>query len=491
MATVPYDLQARARRAVLEAGFQPDFPPEVIEEIQRLAQKAPHDAGPGVRDMRAVLWSSIDNDTSRDLDQVEYVEPLPDGGTRLLVGVAEVDSCAPKGSATDRQAGRQATSVYTGPATFPMLPGELSTDKTSLVEDQDRLSIVIDMRLRDSGEPPAPEVYRAWIRNHAKLAYNSTAAWLEGRGPMPPPIARAPGMEGQLRLQQKTSEKLRACRKQQGALAFDSMEPVPTLINGRVQGLTARQHNVAEDIIEDFMVAANVAIAQYLKNHNTLSLRRVVRTPRRWDRIQAIASRFAVKLPSAPDPRALSEFLDKRRAADPAHFPDLSLVVIKLLGPGEYIVESPGREKEGHFGLAATDYTHSTAPNRRYADLATQRLLKGALAGTDTPYSQGELSTVAAHCTEREDAARKVERLMRKVMAASLLSGRIGEVFDGLVTGASPKGTYARLLNFPAEGRVVRGSNGIDVGDKVRVRLIAVDADRGYIDFEKVDARIP
>ena len=301
MATVPYDLQARARRAVLEAGFQPDFLPEVIEEIQRLAQKAPHDAGPGVRDMRAVLWSSIDNDTSRDLDQVEYVEPLPDGGTRLLVGVAEVDSCAPKGSATDRQAGRQATSVYTGPATFPMLPGELSTDKTSLVEDQDRLSIVIEMRLRDPGEPPAPEVYRAWIRNHAKLAYNSTAAWLEGRGPMPPAIARVPGMEGQLRLQQKTSEKLRACRKQQGALAFDSMEPVPTLIDGRVQGLTARQQNVAEDIIENFMVAANVAIAQYPKNHNTLSLRRVVRTPRRWDRIQAIASRFAVELPSAPE----------------------------------------------------------------------------------------------------------------------------------------------------------------------------------------------
>jgi len=291
-------------------------------------------------------------------------------------------------------------------------------------------------------------------------------------------------MEAQLRLQQQTSDKLRAFRKQAGALAFDSMEPAPILENGQVKGLAVRERNVAEDLIENFMVTANVAIAQCLKNKNTLSLRRVVRTPRRWDRIQAIASRFGVNLPPAPNPRALSEFLDKRKAADPVHFPDLSLSIVKLLGPGEYIVESPGREKEGHFGLAVTDYTHSTAPNRRYADLATQRLLKAAVAGAAAPYSEAQLSSVAAHCTEREDAARKVERLMRKVVAASLLRGRIGEVFDALVTGAAPKGTYARLLNFPAEGRVVRGSNGIDVGDKVRVRLVAVDVDRGYIDLE-------
>jgi exoribonuclease-2 len=488
MTAMFYDLQARARRAVLEAGFRPDFPPEVIHEVQELRQKKPRDSGPGVRDMRSVLWSSIDNDTSRDLDQVEYAERLPDGTTRLLVGVAEVDACAPQGSATDRQAEGEATSVYAGAATFLMLPADLSTDLTSLLEDQDRLSIVIEMRLRDSGEAPAPEVYRAWIRNHAKLAYNSTGAWLEGRGPIPPAIARVPGMEAQLRLQQGTSGKLRAFRKQQGALAFDSMEPTPLLENGQVTGLAVRPRNVAEDIIEEFMIAANVTIAQYLKNRNSLSLRRVVRTPRRWDRIQAVASRFGVKLPSAPNPRALSEFLDKRKAAAPAHFPDLSLSIIKLLGPGEYIVESPGREKEGHFGLAETDYTHSTAPNRRYADLATQRLLKAALAGAGAPYSETELSSVAAHCTEREDAARKVERLMRKVMAASLLSGRIGEVFDALVTGAAAKGTYARLLNFPAEGRVVRGANGIDVGDKVRVRLIAVDPDRGFIDFAKESA---
>jgi exoribonuclease-2 len=486
MTAMFYDLQARARRAVFEAGFHPDFPPEVIQEVQVLGRQTPRDPGPGVRDLRPLLWSSIDNDTSRDLDQVECAEPLADGTTRLLVGVAEVDASAPKDSATDRQAGGQATSVYTGVATFPMLPVELSTNLTSLLPDQDRLAIVIEVRLRESGESVALDVYRAWVRNRAKLAYTSTGAWLEGRGPIPPAIAGVAGMEAQLRLQQQTSDKLRAFRKQAGALAFDSMEPAPILENGQVKGLAFRERNVAEDLIENFMVTANVAIAQCLRNRNTLSLRRVVRTPRRWDRIQAIASRFGAKLPPAPNPRALSEFLDKRKAADPVHFPDLSLSIVKLLGPGEYIVESPGREKEGHFGLAVTDYTHSTAPNRRYADLATQRLLKAAVAGAAAPYSEAQLSSVAAHCTEREDAARKVERLMRKVVAASLLRGRIGEVFDALVTGAAAKGTYARLLTFPAEGRVVRGANGIDVGDKARVRLIAVDVDRGYIDLEKV-----
>jgi exoribonuclease-2 len=481
-----YDLRARARRAVFEAGFQPDFPPEVIREARALGQKPQPGPGPGVRDLRAVPWSSIDNDTSLDLDQVEYVEKLPDGSVRLLVGVAEVDGAAPKDSATDRRAGSQATSVYAGAVTFPMLPDELSTDLTSLLENQDRLALVIEVRLPDLGQPPAPAVYRAWIRNRAKLAYNSTGAWLEGRSPVPAAIARVPGMEAQLRLQHETCTKLSALRKQHGALTFDTMEPMPLLQNGQVKGLAVRQHNAAEDIIENFMICANVAIAAYLKDKHSLSLRRVVRTPRRWDRIQAIALEFGVKLPSVPQPRALSDLLDQRQAADPAHFPDLSLSIIKLLGPGEYIVESPGLEQTGHFGLAETDYTHSTAPNRRYADLVTQRLLKAVVAAAAGPYSQAELSAVAAHCTEREDAARKVERLMRKVIAATLLSGRIGQQFNALVTGAAPKGTYARLLDFPAEGRVVRGANGIDVGDFVRLRLLAVDADKGYIDFQRV-----
>jgi exoribonuclease-2 len=472
MTNAPIDLKARARQAMLEAGFQPDFSPEVLREVQLLKPGAPKSNGPSVRDLRSLLWSSIDNDTSRDLDQVEYVEKLPGGVTRLLVGIADVDASVPKGSATDRQAAAESTSVYTGVTTFPMLPGELSTDLTSLLDAQDRRSLIIEMRVTDSGEVNGREVYPAWLRNCAKLAYSSTGVWLEGRGPMPPAVAGTPGMEAQLRLQLETSVRLRGLRKQHGALTFGSIEATPVVENGEVKDLVVSQHNVADDIIESFMVAANTAIALHLKEKGSLSIRRVVRTPKRWDGIQAIAARFGVKLPALPDPRGLSDFLDQRKAADPVHFADLSLSIVKLLGPGEYIVEPPGTEHEGHFGLAVQDYTHSTAPNRRYADLVTQRL-------------QADLSHIATHCTEREDAARKVERLMRKVAAACLLSHRIGEVFEGVVTGASPKGTYVRLLKLPAEGRVIRGTQGIDVGDKVQVRLAAVDAAKGLIDFER------
>jgi exoribonuclease-2 len=485
MTNTPIDLKARAHQAMLEAGFRPDFPADVLHEVQLLKQAALKDNGPAVRDLRSILWSSIDNDSSCDLDQVEYVEKLPDGATRLLIGIADVDASVPKGSATDGQAAAETTSVYAGVTTFPMLPGELSTDLTSLLDAQDRLSLVIEMRIADSGEVNGPEVYPAKLRNCAKLAYSSTGAWLEGRGPIPPAVSGTPGMEAQLRLQLEISETLRGLRKQHGALTFGSVEATPVMENGEVKDLVVSHHNAAEDIIESFMVAANTAIAQHLKDRGSLSIRRVVRTPKRWDRIQAIAAQFGVKLPPTPDPRALSEFLDQRKAADPVHFADLSLSIVKLLGPGEYIVEPPGTEHEGHFGLAAQDYTHSTAPNRRYADLVTQRLLKAALASSPGPYGEADLSQIAAHCTEREDAARKVERLMRKVAAACLLSRRIGEVFDGVVTGASPKGTYVRLLKFPAEGRVVHGAQGIDVGDKVQVRLAAVDVAQGFIDFER------
>jgi exoribonuclease-2 len=485
MTSTPIDLKARAHQAMLDAGFRPDFPADVLHEMQLLKQRAPKDNGPALRDLRSLLWSSIDNDSSRDLDQVEYVEKLPGGATRLLVGIADVDASVPKGSATDRQAAAETTSVYAGVTTFPMLPGELSTDLTSLVYAQDRVAIVIELHVLESGDVDGQEVYPARLRNRAKLAYSSTGAWLEDRAPMPPAISSVPGMEAQLRLQAETSEQLRGLRKQHGALMFGSAEATPVVENGEVKDLTVHLHNVAEDIIESFMVAANVAMARYLKEKGSLSIRRVVRTPKRWDRIQAIAAQFGARLPSVPDPRALSEFLDQRKAADPVHFADLSLSVIKLLGPGEYIVEPPGAEHEGHFGLAVADYTHSTAPNRRYADLVTQRLLKAAAAAGPGPYVEADLSQIAAHCTEREDAARKVERLMRKVAAACLLSRRIGEVFDGVITGASPKGTYVRLLKFPAEGRVVRGTQGIDVGDKVQVRLAAVDVAKGFIDFER------
>ena len=471
---------------MLEAGFHPDFPPEVLREIQSLKTVTPQISG-NVRDLRSLLWSSIDNDSSRDLDQVEYVEKLPDGTTRLLVGIADVDSSVPKGSATDQHAASETTSVYTGVATFPMLPEALSTDLTSLRDAQERLSIIIELHVTDSGEVKNHTGYPAWLRNRAKLAYSSTGAWLEGRGPIPPAIAAVPGMEAQIRLQLETSKHLRALRQQQGALTFGSVEAIPVVQNGEVKDLAVQQHTVAEDIIESFMVAANVAMAQFLREHGCLSIRRVVRTPKRWDGIQIIATRFGVKLPDAPDPRALSDFLAQRKAADPEHFPDISSSVVKLLGPGEYSVETPGTEHEGHFGLAVHDYTHSTAPNRRFADLVTQRLLKACASSSTTPYSQAELTTIAAHCTEREDAARKVERVMRKVAAANLLSHRIGEIFDGIVTGASPNGTYVRLLKLPAEGRVIHGAQGMNVGDNVRVKLVSLDVAKGFIDFERLN----
>jgi exoribonuclease-2 len=331
-------------------------------------------------------------------------------------------------------------------------------------------------------------VYPAVVRNRAKLAYSSTGAWLEGRGAIPPAVAAVAGMEAQLRLQFELARQLRTLRKEHGALTFGSLEATPVMADGQVQDLAVSPHNAAQDIIESFMVAANVAMAQYLAQRNALCLRRVVRTPRRWDRIQAIAQGYGVVLPASPDPRALADFLEKRKTADALHFPDLSLAIVKLLGPGEYMVQSAHSAAEGHFGLAVHDYTHSTAPNRRYADLVTQRLLKRAAAGAPGPYGEAELSQIAAHCTEREDAARKVERLMRKVIAASALGRRLGEAFEGVITGASPKGTYVRLLKFPAEGRVVRRENGLDVGDRAQVRLLSVDVDKGYIDFERVPA---
>ncbi len=470
---------------MMDAGFHPDVPADVMAEVQALKKGPPKGADATARDLRSLLWSSIDNDSSRDLDQVEYVEKLPDGTIKLLVGIADVDAAVPKGSAIDRRAGAETTSVYTGVTTFPMLPLELSTDLTSLLDEQDRVSMVTELCIQENGEVVCHEAYRALIHNRAKLAYSSTGAWLEGRGPIPPAVARVPGMEAQLRLQQETSEQLRGIRKQHGMLTFESVEATPVVENGEVKDLTVDRHNVAEDIIESFMVAANVAMAKFLKEKSSLSIRRVVKTPKRWERIQAIALQFGVKLPDTPEPRSLSQFLDQRQAADPAHFPDLSLSVVKLLGPGEYIVEKPGEEHEGHFGLAEQDYTHSTAPNRRYADLVTQRLLKAVASGAPGPYAEVELGQIAANCTEREDAARKVERLMRKVIAASLLSRRVGEVFDGIVTGATPKGTFVRLEKFPAEGKVIRGAGGIDVGDRVPVRLAGVDVVRGFIDFER------
>jgi VacB/RNase II family 3'-5' exoribonuclease len=478
------DLKVRARQAMTDEGFHPDFPPDVMNEA-----KAPaivkSNAGPAPQDLRNLAWSSIDNDSSRDLDQVEFAERRPNGSVHLMVGVADVDALVPEGSATDKHAASECTSVYTGVATYPMLPDEFSTAKTSLVGGQDRAAMVIELRIEPNGDVDCHDIFPALLNNKSKLAYISTGAWLEGKGPLPDAAAKVPGMDAQLKLQAETAERLRAFRKKQGMLSFFSQDTVTELAEGKLKEFKLGLQNAADRLIEDFMVAANVAMAKYLKEKNLPCLRRVVKTPKRWDRIQVVAQQYGVKLPATPDPRPLADFLDQRRLADPDHFADLSLTVVKLLGPGEYIVEQPGGEKTGHFGLAVEDYTHTTAPNRRYADLVTQRLLKAASAGRPCPYSDAELAAIAKQCTEREEAAKKVERTMRKVMAASWLSGRIGEVFDGIITGVTPKGTFARLLKEPAEGMVVKGGQGVDVGDKVQLRLAGVNIAKGFIDFER------
>ncbi len=473
-----FDFSRRAREEMIQEGFQPDFPAAVVSEVAAAAA-VPIQTGAG-RDLRALLWSSIDNTDSRDLDQVEWAEKLPDGKIRVLVGIADVDAVVSSHSATDTHARANATSVYTGGPVFAMLPERLSTDLTSLGQDADRRAIVMEFVVSASGDVVCADVCGAMLRNKAKLNYDQVAEWLKA----PNQSGLPSDLREQLLLQQEASQRLKKFRKEHGALAFDTFESVPVIVNGSVRGFDVIQLTPARDIIESFMVAANVAMARFLRAQNLPALRRIVRTPKRWDRIQAIAAETGKKLPDAPDSKALSEFLAGRREVDPDHFPELSLAVLKSLGPGEYVAEHPGDEHEGHFGLAVEDYTHSTAPNRRYADLIMQRLLKAAIARTPSPYSEGELSDLATHCTERETAARHVERFMKKVAAAIMLGPQVGKTFDAIVTGVSPKGTFARLLTVPAEGRIVRGEKGLDVGQKTRVRLLHVDPQRGFIDFQ-------
>jgi exoribonuclease-2 len=471
---------------VIEAGFAPDLPNAVEREVEALDDsRANLAADSSARDLRSLLWSSIDNRESRDLDQVEYVERQTDGDIRVMVGIADVDAFVPAGSATDQHAAENATSVYTGVETFPMLPERLSTDITSLLGGVERLAVVIEMTVSPTGDVRSSDIYRARIRNYAKLDYESVGDWLEGHGAVPSAAASVAGMEEQLRLQAEAADHLRALRKQRGALDLETIEASPVTDDGRIVDLTVKQKNRARSVIEEFMVAANQVMATFLMAKNEPTIQRVVRTPERWPRIVEIAEGLGDSLPAEPNPVALSAFLARRKQADPEHFPDLSMSVVKLLGSGEYEVIEPGAAHEGHFGLAAHDYTHSTAPNRRFVDLVTQRLIKAVTAGKPVPYTADDLARIAEHCTERDRAAKKVERKMRKVAAAVLLAARIGQDFDAIVTGVTPKGTFARLIAPPAEGRVVRGERGLDVGDKVRVRLVATDPERGFIDFAR------
>lgn len=479
-----HDLAAIARRAMLERGFAPDFEPEVLSEVDALDPRLPESGG-AVRDLTGLPWFSIDNDDSRDLDQISASERLPGGAVTVLVAIADVDVFAFAGSKADGHAGTNTTSIYTAGGTFPMFPERLSYDLTSLNEDRDRLAVVVEMVVESGGAVTSSGVGRARVRNHARLTYDAVAAWLEGEGPAPDRIAGTPGLEEQVRMQDEVAQALKGVRHEQGALVLQSAEARPVFDGATLVDLSPQAPSRSKELIENLMVAANGATARFLAAKGLPSLRRVVREPARWARIVAVAAEYGETLPALPDSLALARFLAKRRAADPLRFPDLSLVIVKLMGAGEYVVETPGQESPGHFGLAVKDYTHSTAPNRRYPDLVTQRLLKAALAGSAPPYTAEALDALARHCTAKENDANKVERHLRKSAAALLLSGRIGDRFEGVVSGASEKGTWVRLFAPPIEGRVERGSAGLDVGDRVAVTLLSTDVERGFIDFAR------
>lgn len=474
-----------AHRVMLERGLVPDFAPEALAELDGIHGPAAR-TDASTRDLRGLLWCSIDNDDSRDLDQLSVAEARSGGAARVLVAIADVDALVGKGTALDGHARQNTTSVYTAAETFPMLPERLSTDLTSLNQDADRLAIVIEMVLAADGTLQGSDLYRAAVRSRAKLAYNGVAGWLDGDGPMPEGIGAVAGLAENLRLQDDVARKLKALRHQHGALDLETIEARPVFDGDALTDLEHDAQNRAKDIIADFMIAANGVTARFLASKGLPSLRRVVRVPKRWDRIVELAAEHGATLPKDPDAVALDRFLVSARAADPLRFPDLSLSVIKLLGAGEYVVEPPGGTATGHFGLAVKDYTHSTAPNRRYPDVITQRLLKAAVAGGPLPYATDELAALATHCTEAEDAAKKVERQVTKSAAALLLESRIGEPFDAIVTGASAKGTWVRLLRPPVEGRLEGGVEGLDVGHRLRVRLVHTDVERGYIDFKRV-----
>jgi VacB/RNase II family 3'-5' exoribonuclease len=473
------DLRSKAREVMRAAGFEPEFSSAALRE----AESAEAARDPGVVDLRDRLWSSIDNSNSRDLDQLEWAERRGPNKVRLAVAIADVDALAPAGGAVDTHAGRNTTSVYTGLVTFPMIPERLSTDRTSLHENQDRLALVVEMNVDDAGTVSAVDAFRALVRNRARLAYGDVGAWLERHGRPPGKLGSDPALAEQLQLQHELASWLRTKRRRDGALEFETTEVRPVSDGARITGLEQTQRNAARDLVEDIMLTANTAIAGLCEAAGVSWIRRIVRSPQRWERIVALANSLGETLPAEPSGSALAAFLLCRRVADPERFQELSLAVVKLIGKGEYAVERSGEDLEGHFGLAIGDYTHSTAPNRRYADLITQRLLKAALARGPAPYSDTDLAAIATRCTEREDEARRVERQLRKLAAAAFIAPRIGDYFDAIVTGVAAKGTFARLLAPPIEGRIVRGEAGLDVGDKVRVRLIAVDADRGFIDF--------
>lgn len=476
----PLNLHEIAVEAMRAHALRPAFEAAAVREAQAQGPALPA-VPPDVRDLTHLPWFSIDNDDTRDLDQLSVVQPLETDATRLLVAVAEVDTRVPQGSAMDEHAAANTTSVYTAAGVFPMLPQALSNDLTSLHEGQRRLAVVVDMRVEPDGAVTAFELYRAIVLNHAKLAYNGVAAWLDGAGSAPEALARVPELQEQLHLHDRLALALRQWRRQRGAVTLNTVAARPVFQDGRLADLVPEDRNRAKELIAELMIAANAATARYLAGKRFPSLRRFLQSPQRWDRIAALAAQHGEALPAAPDAPALDKFLRKRLVADPAGFADLSLSVVKLLGAGEYTAAAGG---SGHFGLAVNDYVHATAPNRRFPDLVTQRQVLAAIAGQAPPYCAASLEQIARHCNVQERNANKVERQVLKAAGTFLLQDRIGHTFQGIVTGAAPKGTYVRIDRPLLEGRVVRGFEGLDVGDRVRVRLASVDPAQGFIDFE-------
>jgi len=478
-------LEEIARREMLFRGFLPDFSNEVETELGNLQTPAKPN-GEQIKDLRGLLWCSIDNDDSMDLDQLTAAEALEYGRTRIWVSIADVDALVDRGSHIDAHALHNTTSIYTAAKIFPMLPDKLSTDLTSLNPDRDRVSMVVEMVISPDGTLEDGVVYRAWVHNYAKLVYENVSAWLDGQIPALEIFEAVPGLAQSLRLQDRAAHEMGGLRHRHGALTLETIEAKPIFEGNSVLALQRQEKNRARSIIEDFMIAANTVTANFLTENGYPSVHRVVRAPERWDQIMEVARDHGGNLPNQPDAIALQKFLMQEQKDHPLTFPDVSLSIIKLIGSGEYVAEKPGQEAPGHFGLAVSDYSHSTAPNRRYPDLIIQRQLKALIAKEPSPYSFETLETLARHLTIKEDDAQKVERTVAKSAAALLLSNRIGETFDGIITGASDKGTWVRVLSVPVEGKVIRGAKGANVGHHVRVRLLSVDVDRGFIDFQRI-----
>ena len=481
-----------AHAAMLQRNLEPDFPDAAQQEANALSAPTvgAASATPALRDLRALPWCSIDNDDSRDLDQLSVTQPGADGELRVLVAIADVDALVHPGSAIDAHARINTTSVYTAAGVFPMLPLRLSTDLSSLNQDKDRAALVIEFSVNADGSGGDVvgdgDVYCAWVRNRAQLTYDGIAAWLDGKAGAPARVTAVPGLDAQLRTQDRLGDAMQAARRRAGALSLSTRAARPVFTAGTLTDMQPDEGNRAKEMIASFMIAANGVVARYLDAKGFPSLRRLLREPARWDRITAMAVALGDTLPVKPNALALAEFLTRRRTAAPETFADLSLAIVKLLGSGEYMMTRPGQPVIGHFGLAVHDYTHTTAPNRRYPDLITHRLLKAAMRGAPPPIGDAELTELAQHCSEQEDNAAKVERQIRKSAVSLLLAPRVGQRFDGVVTGVSNKGTWVRVTHPIAEGRIVRGFDGLDVGDRVGVELVSVDAVRGFIDFRRV-----